>query len=446
MDDIKQINDSKDNKRGDFYQALVSLKYALSDEYRKFKLLTFEHLGDITFDSSVQIECKHSKNKQTLSDTSEDFWKTLYNWIRLKKKFNKYILHTTDHFPKQKNTVSQLSRWCKSSQDQRWDILHNIKFNYDLDEISNYKIFDRNLEIISNLNLSKTILESLKTKKNKQFNELEFNNILSVLDVPENDKITLIRELKDTSDKKYNAWNYSRYVLSCIKVEVLPLLENIAIETEQLNDDELLSDLVTYPTFEVLDRPIYEKIQIVKNIAGIINSKVEGNGRFEYTRGQLFKIIKQETNDFYNKEYRPIFDKYNNYIAPENLSEIYSNYKFFNELKQLQCENDELEDAVVDFWKTVTLLDEEETNSPGFTMKEYTPYKTEVHVKIKNRKRDFTKSSNYYENLDKSLKFYRSAKQIEVFGYKSIPNFEYFKHGTMQNIVEDTILNFSWIL
>lgn len=49
------------------------------------------------------------------------------------------------------------------------------------------------------------------------------------------------------------------------------------------------------------------------------------------------------------------------------------------------------------------------------------------------------------ERPNDSLYFYRKAKDSNVGSYKSIPDHPYFKHGTMQIIVEDDTLKFSWL-
>ncbi len=448
MNQTKQSNDSKDSKRGDFFQAVVAIKYAFNNDFMNFNVMTFEHYGDVSFDNKIQIECKHHKNKPSLSDTCEDFWKTLYNWLVNEKEFDKYVLFTTDHFPNSKNRISQLSKWNKAiTGEQRWDILNEITFDFSLSEFNEYKITERNIKIIKTHGISDDVINQLVKFKNKQYNNSKFTEILNSLDnISCAEMEILLTELKDTSSKKYEVWNYSRYILKCQKSKIIPILEKINIETDQPIDDDLINEIALHPTFKEIERPAHEISQIIKNIAGIINSKVEGEGRFEVNNSQFYKMIFQEKKDFYKENYRPIFDKYNTCEAPINISSTFENYKFVNELKEIQCENDELEEAVVDYWKTINLLDEEESNSPGFTLQEYVPFKSEIHSKIKTKKRDFKNPDTSNVKKDNSLVYYRAAKQIIVYNRKSIVNFPYFVHGTMQNIVEDDELKFSWKL
>lgn len=49
------------------------------------------------------------------------------------------------------------------------------------------------------------------------------------------------------------------------------------------------------------------------------------------------------------------------------------------------------------------------------------------------------------EKPNNSRYFYRKAKDLNVGSFNSIPDFPYFKHGTMQIIVEDDNLKFSWL-
>ncbi len=104
MLDPKLRTDNKDGQRGDFYQILVALKYALEDFESSFKTLIIEHLGDVTFDNTIQIEVKHHDPKISLGDCNIDFWKTLNNWCATEHDYTNYkelILYTTSYFPKQ---------------------------------------------------------------------------------------------------------------------------------------------------------------------------------------------------------------------------------------------------------------------------------------------------------------------------------------------------------
>ncbi len=444
----KETIDSKDSKRGDYYQQLVAIKFAMSEKLKDFKLLTFEHFGDVSFDDIIQIECKHHKNKSSLADTSEDFWKTLHNCIFLSKSFKQYVLFTTEHFPKNKKQPSYLSKWNKAKEFEKIKILKNIKFLYSLDNIKDYKIFDKNLKIISNCEVSDTTICNLEKYKNKKYIEPEFKKLLNDLSISEKEQKILLIELKDTSDKKYDVWNYNRIILKIPETKLIQFIEKMVIKTEQQIDDELIDELTTFPLFrETPCKSIDDLKKIIKDAAGILSSKVTGKEKFEYSNKEFYNVITQGKKDFYNSYYRPIFEEYRTKKEPDNILQIYENKKFVKEMTTIDCKEEEITGAMVDYWKTVTLIDTEENNSPGFVKQEYIPYKnTEVYKKLKTKKNVYEKSDKEEENLKRSKTFYRDARQIQIRDDNSIKSYDYFVHGTMQNIVEDKELNFSWIL
>jgi len=444
----KEITDSKDSNRGILYQQLVAIKFAMSEELKDFKMLTFEHFGDVSFDTTIQIECKHHINKSSIADTSEDFWKTLYNNIFLSKSFKQYVLYTTEHFPTIKNKSSYLSKWNNANPSEKFKILRDIKFSYSLDNFHDYKIFDKNLKIISFCDVNKITFSNLEKYKNKKYNETEFKKLLNDLNISEKEQKILLIELKDTSDKKYDVWNYSRIVLKISETKLIPFIENLIIKTGQPIDNELIEELTTYPKFRGIPCKSNDDLKkIIKDIAGIIYSKVFGKEKFDFENKQFYSVVIQIEKDFYNSYYRPIFEEYRTKKEPDNILQIYENKKFAKEMTKINCNEEEIIGAMVDYWKTVTLVDIEENNSPGFVKEEYIPYKnTEIYKKLKTKKNDFEKLENDEENNRISRTFYRAARQINIGHENSIKSYDYFVHGTMQNIVEDKELNFSWIL
>lgn len=220
------------------------------------------------------------------------------------------------------------------------------------------------------------------------------------------------------------------------------IIEKVEIKTDQLNDIELVSQLSNNPTIQVISCKPEDREELIKNrIAGFIQAKVAGENRWEVTWQQLINIIQSISRDFLDQYYNPIFDKYDNKeIYEENYKE-YKEKRFVTELMNISCEEDEVREAINDYWKTTNLLAEEIENNPTFDEYEFQPFKKKrVYSMLVNKKRI---SSS--ERPNDSLYFYRKAKDTNVGSYKSIPDHSYFKHGTMQIIVEDDNLNFSWL-
>ncbi len=443
---MKEKHDSRDSKRGDFYQAIVAIEYAIGKDLSNFEYLTIEHEGDVSFDNKTQIEVKHHKNKTSLADTAEDFWKTLYNWINQKATFNKLILHTTEHFST--NRKAFLKNWNKSNNEDKYKIIHRIRFKHNLDKITNFKVFDRNIEILTQCDIKQTTIENLKQFQKKTYNKNDFVVLLNDLQIIDTEKDIIIKECKDTSATKYKTWNYQRYIQKVSKNKLIRILDKINIKTQQPIDTELIAELMTYPFFKSIPCKAEDLEEIISvRIAGMIQSKVVGEKKWQITNKQFYAIIQSAAKDFYNDNYKPIFDKYLTENAPDTVGNEYKNKNFVKELGLIKCFEDEISEAIVDNWKTNTLLGEETKKDPMYFDTDYLPYRNEfVLRKVRNKKREYERQDIEIENLKNSLSFYRKAKELPIENYKSIKSYPYFEHGTMQNLVEDNNIKFSWII
>jgi hypothetical protein len=447
--DKKDINDNREGQRGDFYQILVAIKYVLfNEELNNFKKLTIEHNGDVSFDNKFQIETKHHTTLNSLSDTSEDFWKTLSNWIRQEENFEQLILFTTSHFPQKGK--SNLKKWNKSNPNDRLELLKNILFPFKLESINKYKIADRTIEILKNCKIEDTIIEHLKQFKNKSYSKIDFEEIIQKIQKTDNEKDILLRECRDTSNVQYKVWNYSRFVKSFDEKKLLEIISKIEIHVEQPIDTELINQISKHMIFNIV--PFKDDLGcnylINDRLAGSVYSKVSGEKKWEISKEDFFTTIQSIVADFFKERYSPIFDKYLKETPSDNDLVSLKEKKFVEELKRINCQEDEVDEALIDYWKTITLLAEESDKNPLYCELEYKPYKKNIVApKLINKKRLFASELNDTEkSLVQSLKFYRSAKELELQDHKTIQSLPYFKHGTMQDIVEDGTINFNWII
>jgi len=437
-------HDSRDSKRGDFFQPLVGIMYALSKSVLcDFKKLTIEHHGDVSFDSLCQIETKHHKLQQSLGDTSEDFWKTLYNWVKQDLNFDKLVLHTTSHFPKKGKSF--LKKWNNSSIDERVDLLKKIEFGYNLRQIKTYFISERTIEILENKGIKKELVNKIGKQK---LNKRKFEKLLMVLKVSDSDSLILLSDCKDTSHSKYKNWNYSRYINSCSLEKLQEISSKVTLDTNQEKDFELVKKISKLPIFRGVCKSDKDFIFLIQErIAGAIASKVVGEEKWEVSNQQFYTIINESKSVFFNENYKPIFDIYAIKEPSKEAIIQYTKKKFVDELDRILCKPEELKEAIVDYWKTNTLLGEELESNPMFVDEEYLPYKeTIIHPQLINKKRTFYKVEDKSENLKKSLRFYREARGLNYGDYKSIKSFPYFTHGTLHNIIEDDAKEFNWII
>lgn len=440
-------HDSRDSKRGDFYQPLIAILYALTKpNLFHFEKLTIEHEGDVSFDNKIQIESKHHKNGNSLGDTNEEFWKSLYNWLNQKKNFEELVLHTTSHFPKK--GISKLKKWNDTTVDGRIDIINEIDFGYNLEEINDYKFSKINLEILNNLGVTQDKMDLLTISERKTYSETELSEILENSELAEPEIKLIKKECKNTTNKKYQNWNYSRFILSCGQELLKEIISKLRIESSQKTDKETVIEISQTPTFRGVCKTDKDfAILIEEKLAGAIASKVVGEKRWELSNEKFYAILNEAKTNFYKENYKPIFDKYLSKEPTEEELEKHSELSFYKELSQMNCESDELMEATVDYWKTNTLISEELDSNPFFVHEEYMSYRNSIiRPKIVNNKRLEIPTDSQKENLKKSLLFYRKTKAIEFRDFNGIKSFPYFTHGTMNNIVEDENEDFNWII
>lgn len=440
-------HDGRDSKRGDFYQSLVAIKYAIfEEELFNFNKLTIEHEGDVSFDDLIQIETKHHISPKSIADTSEEFWKTHYNWLKQELKFEKYILHTTCHFPQKGDSL--LKKWNNSSLTQRIDLLNKISFDFNLDSIREYQFSGVNLEIIENLGVKKHTIDLISKVKGTKLTLDEVTQILSNSKISETETFIIARECKATSDPKYKIWNYARYVKSYPVDELKTLLSRVTIKTEQQNDFEIIKSIAKHPTFRGKCKNDNDYNYLIgERIAGAIASKVVGEKRWEIPNLQFYNIINDSMSDFFKENYRPVFDKYLNIKPEEEDIQLNMRKKFVFELDRISCKSDEIKEAIVDYWKTNSLLIEELELNPTFVDDEYNTYKNEIiYPKVVNKKRTYIKTEDISKNLKNSQMFYRESRDLNFQDHRSIKSLPYFTHGTLHNIIEDDTNDFKWII
>lgn len=442
----KLVNhDSRDSKKGDFYQSLVAMKYAFEKEQQEFKTLTIEHKGDVSFDNSLHIETKHHITAKAMADTSEEFWKTLYNWLIQPITFDKYILHTTCHLPKGTNKL--LRKFNNSNAELKLEIINKIDFGFSEDTILNYSFSKINIEIIQNLDIEVSTIETLSKIKGEK-GKSEVIKILDDLNVSEIVKSLVLNHCKCTTNNQYKVWNYSRYAKSLKPEKLLALLSKMELVVEQENDIKLIKTLAKHPTFLGKCKTIEDIKYVIRDrVAGAIAAKVADEGKWEHSSFQFYNIISDALSKFFNENYRPSFEKYLKKNPTNEEIKKYSGTKFIDELNNVECKDSEIKIALVDFWKTTMVLDEELNINPTFVEEEYEPYKDGiVYKKLTDKKIRLEKHLDNTINISNSRNFYRDAKEMNFQSTGKINSLPYFSHGTMHNIVEDKSNDFKWLI
>ncbi|VEB94949.1 Uncharacterised protein [Cedecea lapagei] len=114
-------NDAIESMKGIIYQLYFSVQYC--HELNEGQSIYFEKFGDITVSKNKQIEIK--KYKENLTDSHENLWKTLKNWLAESFTHTYYknlILLTTQEIKKN----SSLFGWNEKSSKEKHETLKNI--------------------------------------------------------------------------------------------------------------------------------------------------------------------------------------------------------------------------------------------------------------------------------------------------------------------------------
>ncbi len=380
-----------------------------------------------------------------MADTSEEFWKTLYNWLSQGTIFERYILHTTCHFSKRNN--SQLRKFNRANIDQKLELIHKIDFGFSEESIASFSFSKINLEIIKNYGVDNSLIESLSKVKGKK-EKSELVEILNSLDVSDTNKNLVIKHCKNTSDKQYKIWNYARFVKSINHKKLKEILSKIELSMKQEKDTELIASLSKHSVFRGRCKNIEDIMGVIQdNVAGVIFAQVANVKKWEISNVQFYNIINSAFSKFFNENYRPSFEKYLKKNPDTNEVKKYTDSVFVEELNKIECKDAEIKIALVDYWKTAMVLDEELTLNPTFVEEEYEPYKNGiVHKKLIDKKITLDKHPDASINIANSRNFYRDAKGMSFQSVGKINSLPYFAHGTMHNIVEDETNDFKWLI
>jgi len=117
----KLAQDSSSSFKGIVYQFYEALDWCF--ELLPGQSLYFEKYGDIAITDSINIEVKQYKDN--LTDSHENFWKTLSNWLKPPfdhTKYQRLILITTQAI----GSTSAFINWNKQSPDERINTLQRI--------------------------------------------------------------------------------------------------------------------------------------------------------------------------------------------------------------------------------------------------------------------------------------------------------------------------------
>lgn len=140
------------------YQFLVALDYCF--KLKEGETLYFECYGDVSISKEEQIEVK--KYKKPLTNYSENFWKTLVNWLDKNFENNHYkklLLLTTQNI----SSYSKLTNWNTLNAEQKLKRIEELIKNYHQRKRKSTRLL-KYFEIIIKIdkNILKNVLEKFE--------------------------------------------------------------------------------------------------------------------------------------------------------------------------------------------------------------------------------------------------------------------------------------------
>lgn len=125
MTNLKLPNNATDSIKGVMYQFYIALDYCFA--LRKGERIYVERFGDITISSDSQIEIKNYSSP--LTDTHENLWKTLKNWLEANFDpllYKHLVLLTTQYL----GSKSILFGWNDLDANEKLETLQKIQEAY----------------------------------------------------------------------------------------------------------------------------------------------------------------------------------------------------------------------------------------------------------------------------------------------------------------------------
>lgn len=152
MTDIKLPNNATDSIKGVIYQFYIALDYCFA--LRKGERIFVERFGDITISSDSQIEIKNYSSP--LTDTHENLWKTLKNWLDEDfdpSSYKHLVLLTTQYL----GSKSILFGWNNLDANKKLETLQKIQESYQKRATKDKTIDELITSVLSEHNRSRLI-------------------------------------------------------------------------------------------------------------------------------------------------------------------------------------------------------------------------------------------------------------------------------------------------
>jgi len=259
-------------------------------------------------------------------------------------------------------------------------------------------------------------------------------------------KQTYSKEINEP-EKQTSFFCYKQIFDNYTEIEIKKVLSKIEIRASQLTFDLLIDKIGNYYRMSIPDN----RDSFVRNKLGaFIYGEVANKKEWIISKKQFYDISVKLSNEFYQKPNLIIFDKYSTKDISSEDVKSYFDEKFVRELKTIDCDKENIDIAINDYWKTFKTIFEMDEFDKSFYKDEFIIFEKEfIHRRLRDEKDKIQIAENIETNKINSLFFYKNAKTLNFQSFKNIPQIPYLQHGTMHRIVQnDDNLNlgFKWLI
>ncbi len=294
----KLKNDASSTISGIIYQFYIALEYCFN--LKEGEKLFIEKYGDVSISNSKQIEVKKYSDK--LTDTHQNIWKTLNNWLHYSFNCDLYkelILLTTQEYGKRSKFIG----WNNKNVEEKYKILSEIFTTMSEKDSDNLSII-KDVMKIENKNKLMLILDKFIIFDSSPISEEQYNDLL---------------DMKAGHIPKENRALYIKSLLGfIISPEVTSSSQSWEIEYSQFSEEQqILTEQHCKNTI------IFPKIK-----KEITNQDIEENKQHLFVKkidDINYLEVKNEAIEDYLKTIHLLFNEMKGYIASKDSYDSYNN-------------------------------------------------------------------------------------------------------------------------
>ena len=322
----KLPNDSTSSMQAIVFQFYVALEKCF--DLLKGEKLYIELYGDVSVSHNSQIEVKNYK--ENLTDTHENIWKTLKNWLDPSfdpSHYKSLILLTTQVL----GVKSSLTNWNSKTSIEKRNILETIFAAYtstgkqNKRELMSFVLNEEN-SMKLNFVLEKFSITTSHLNNRDYYNEIKEKKGKGVLKEKRDDFINSLLGFIITPDViSHTSWeitfdNFTARVLSCTeeycsKTKIFPQKISLQVDDTYYLEHLFVKKIKDIEHYDEIQQAISDYVQTINMIQGELKTHSVPKSAYEKYNEELI--------DFHKREYRTALRKCSSVNTIEDSKDFY---------------------------------------------------------------------------------------------------------------------------